>query len=138
MQVDFYILGEAGAEARAHFACRLAEKAYRGAFGVTILAGDSAAAAQLDDMLWSFRQGSFVPHALAREADDTDAVVIAWGSDVPRRDVLVNLTDAIPPDWQGFERVAEIVTADDETRRPARARFRSYRDAGVTPTNHTL
>ncbi|WP_435101539.1 DNA polymerase III subunit chi [Arhodomonas sp. AD133] len=138
MRVDFYVLPGDTPAAREHFCCRLAEKAWREGLRVVILATDGPAAARLDEALWTFREGSFVPHALAREADTHEPVIITTEAPPTDRDMLINVTDRLPDPWQAYERVAEIVIQAAEVIGPARARFRSYRDAGVTPTNHTL
>ena len=64
-KVDFYVLGTSGDRARQHFACRLAEKAYRLDNTIHIRTIDQRAAEQLDELLWTFRDGSFVPHELS-------------------------------------------------------------------------
>ncbi|NIA27817.1 MAG: DNA polymerase III subunit chi, partial [Desulfobulbaceae bacterium] len=58
MRVDFYVLKQAGLPSRQSFACRLAEKAYRLKNTVHIHAGDQAGAERLDELLWTFRDGS--------------------------------------------------------------------------------
>ncbi|MDZ7810567.1 MAG: DNA polymerase III subunit chi [Arhodomonas sp.] len=102
MQVDFYILGESGAEARERFACRLAEKAFREGFTVAVQVPDGPATARVDDLLWSFRQGSFVPHAPADQADDADPVVVGTEEGLAERQLLINLTDALPARLAGL------------------------------------
>ena len=68
-KVDFYLLGE-GADSRERIACRLAEKAWRLGNRVYVLAPDQAAAQALDELLWTFSQGSFVPHAVCEQQTD--------------------------------------------------------------------
>jgi DNA polymerase-3 subunit chi len=71
-RVDFYILPPGDERQRLVFACRLTEKAYRQGLTVYLRAGDETTASQLDQLLWTFRQGSFVPHARAEERDTAD------------------------------------------------------------------
>ena len=56
----------------------------------------------------------------------------------PDSDVLLTLDDDTPPDFENFfarfERVIEVVSADDEDRRRARVRFKRYREQGFQPT----
>ena len=65
-RVDFYILEDPSSAARLKLACRLAEKAYLAAqrcwCGTRIL----PSYASFDEMLWIFKDGSFVPHESAR------------------------------------------------------------------------
>ena len=82
-RVDFYVLSQSGEQARQLFACRLAEKAYRLDNSVYILAHDQAAAEKIDELLWTFRDGSFVPHHLASPgtADLPSPVCVGYDPD---------------------------------------------------------
>jgi hypothetical protein len=61
-QVDFYLLSDSEPRAALKTACRLAEKAYDQGLKVVVRTDSSAATAQLDDLLWTFSDRSFVPH----------------------------------------------------------------------------
>ena len=140
-RVDFYILAQPDEHARHMLACKLAEKAWRLDNTVYIHARDRGDAERLDELLWTFRDGSFVPHGLAGARDGTDAapVVIGCGAnDVETRDLLINLADEIPPFAEAFPRVAELVTSDAECRQMSRKRYASYRDNGHELNTHNL
>lgn len=139
-RVDFYVLAAADAAARLRFACRLAEKAYRLGHRVHLHAGSADAAARLDELLWTFRQGSFVPHELAvPDAAADSPVTIGHGNDTaPGADLLINLADAIPPVAGQFARVAEIVDDSADGRQQGRERFRQYRQAGREISTHDI
>ena len=58
-------------------------------------------------------------------------VVLAGGDEgLPHHDVLLNLADEWPPFFASFERLLEVVGADEEDRQRARARFAFYRKRG--------
>ena len=138
-RVDFYILGETGPRLRQTFACRLAEKAYRLANTVHIHTGSPDDAAFLDDLLWTFRDGSFVPHELLADAATAPEAPITIGCGEPTaRDLLINLGDEVPGFAAAFPRVAELVTADPACRQAGRRRFAVYRDAGHELETHNL
>ncbi|MEA2080825.1 MAG: DNA polymerase III subunit chi, partial [Pseudomonadota bacterium] len=63
-QVDFYLLQDDSAQNRISFACRLADKAYRLGNRVFIHTESAEQSRRLDDLLWTFQQNSFVPHAI--------------------------------------------------------------------------
>lgn len=140
-RVDFYVLSAQGEAAQAHFACRLAEKAYRLQHRVHVHCGDMQAASRFDDQLWTFRDGSFVPHEIVRH-DQTPAespVTIGHGDvSVSNVDLLINLNHSIPTDTSSFTRIAEIVTSDDESRRQSRQRYSQYRELGHEMETHKL
>ena len=94
-RVDFYVLAQVDERARHMLACKLAEKAWRLDNTVYIHAGSQADAESLDKLLWTFRDGSFVPHGLAGRNDGTESSPIMIGSDtkgVDARDLLINLS----------------------------------------------
>jgi len=140
-RVDFYVLPAAGETARNTFACRLAEKAYRLDNSVHIQASDRRSAEQLDDLLWTFRDGSFVPHEVSNRADGKGESPVIISFDPESQiggDLLINLTDTIPGNLGSFPRVAEIVTSDDNARQQSRKRFATYRDQGHSLETHKL
>jgi DNA polymerase-3 subunit chi len=140
-RVDFYVTDATDAGARARLACRVLEKAYLAQQRVLVACADDAAAQRLDELLWTFGDGSFVPHEPVRTADTPIEAPVAITSG-PRPngqwDVLLNLADPVPNDWQQFERVAEVLDADPGTRAAARERFRVYRDGGAPPQTHNM
>ena len=144
MQVDFYILEVAAEHERLRTACRLAEKAWQKGHHVFIHTESMQAARSIDDMLWTYRQDSFVPHALLRERLQVDAeclepVLVGDGTVEPADiDVLINLAETVPPFAARSTRVAEIVAADESARRAGRSRYRDYRDRGIPIQQHNL
>lgn len=137
-RVDFYVLEEP-ADA-AVIACRLAEKAYQRRQRVMIQAADEAGATLLDDRLWSFRQGAFVPHALLDSPDAETAPVLVGTADPGRGcdQVLINLGAEVPMYFSRFERLAEIVPPGDGHRQAGRERYRFYRDRGYPLEQHRI
>ena len=139
-RVDFYVLKQDGEQARRLFACRLAEKAYKLDNTVHIIAPSREAAERVDDLLWTFRDGSFVPHHLVGSMDEPESPVTIGCShdDVAPRDLLINLCDDIPSVAESFPRVAELVTSDQECKLKSRARFVAYRDQGHQIDTHDV
>ena len=140
-RVDFYVLAQVDERARHVLACKLAEKAWRLDNTVYIHAGSQSDAARLDELLWTFRDGSFVPHGLAGRDDGTESSPIMIGSDdagIGTRDLLINLCDDIPAFVEGFPRVAELVTSDETCREKSRKRYAAYRDQGHELNTHNL
>jgi DNA polymerase-3 subunit chi len=140
-RIDFYILAQTDERARQVLACKLAEKAWRLDNSVYIHAKSQADAERLDELMWTFRDGSFVPHGLAGRLDGTETSPIMIGSDaegVEARDLLINLCDDIPSFAEGFPRVAELVTSDENCRQLSRKRYATYRDQGHELNSHKL
>ena len=139
-KVDFYILEQQQGEARNRFACRLAEKAWQQGNKVYIHTESAEQSRRLDELLWTFRAGSFVPHSLddATEADSSP-IHIGHGEELRHHDeVLINLAPEVPLFFSRFERVAEVVDQDEQVKQQGRERFRFYRDRGYPLENHTI
>lgn len=137
-QVDFYVLDRVGEQARNTLACKLAEKAWRMENTIHIHTMNQADAERLDELLWTFRDGSFVPHEL--QGGNTNApITIGYGDDaVEPRDLLITLCDEIPPFAESFPRVAELVTSDEDCRKKSRRRYATYRDQGHKIETHNI
>src|ERR1700759_1258009 len=62
LRVVFYVLEEASSMGRLKLACRLAEKAYLAAQTALVWHTDPEELRAFDELLWTFMDGSFVPH----------------------------------------------------------------------------
>ena len=141
-QIDFYLLAGSDPQARERLACRLAEKIYKMDLRLYIHTAGPAHSQQLDELLWTFRAGSFVPHELDEaQAEGEPQVAVRIGHHeecAAAADVLINLAPQVPLFFSRFPRVAEIVDQDPERRRQGRERYRFYRDRGYPLKTHEL
>ena len=100
-----------------------------------------AQAQQVDELLWGFREESFIPHQLMSEKNDDQPVKVLIGHDAEpplECDVLINLAEQVPLFFSRFPRVAEIVGSDESQKLQARERFRFYRDRGYQLSTHDI
>lgn len=116
-------------------ACELVAKAYASGRRAAVRVANDEAARAFDDLLWSTEPRSFVPH-VRREtplAAETPVVIGtrdstgAW----PHHDLLFNLADDVPDDFDGFRMVVEIVGQGDVETASARARWMHYKNRGA-------
>ena len=141
-RVDFYLTQTKQRKQVLTTACRLAEKASRQGHHIFIHTDDESQAQQMDELLWTFRQGSFVPHVLIKAGTQPsvhDKIIISHDH-VPefKHDVMINLASSIPDFFSRFARVAEIVSGDESQRSEARQRFKFYRDRGYELNTHKI
>ena len=135
------MLEEADAGARRRLACRLAEKAFAQSHRVLMLTADDDEARQLDDLLWTFRDRSFVPHELAAPGKPSQARVLigtpesAAGTSA---DILINVSDRMPEDPTRFTRIAEALDGEPARRKAGRQRYTAYRERGLSPESHNV
>lgn len=139
-RVDFYLLRGVDPRQRGAFACRLAEKIYLGDRRAVILTNSMDDARALDTLLWTFDEGSFVPHALCDgDAAAESGAPVHLTSDparAPAADLLINLSDRLPEGPQRFAQIAEIVDDDAARRALARGRYKAYREMRVPIEMH--
>ena len=141
MRVDFYVSAEAGEGARLRLACRVVEKAYLAKQTVVVFSDEPALIPKIDEMLWTFGDGSFVPHdVVAHAGAAVEAPVALTAGPMPdgTADVLVNLGSAVPPFFEKFDRVAEFLDARPEVRAAGRERFKTYRSNSIEPQTHNV
>ncbi len=141
LRVDFYVVDDASARARLGLACKLAEKAYLAAQSVLIWHTQTDEIKALDEMLWTFRDGSFVPHETVGAAvtgSDVPVLLSALTPPSAHVDLLINLAAEVPDFIARARRVIEIIDGDEERRRAGRARFKVYRERGIQPATHNI
>lgn len=140
LRVDFYIIEDAAPAARLKVACRLAEKAYLASQRALIWHTDRAELEALDELLWTFADGSFVPHEWLTPNAAAQAPVLLSAGSPPTGpvDFVVNLAADAPPFLHLSRRIAEIVDGDEGRRQAGRARFKAYRELGIVPKTITL
>ena len=139
-RVDFYLVSETGDRARQLAACKLTGKAFRLGHRVYVLTASAEEADALDNLLWTFSAGSFIPHALQSEQQPDNATVMVGSQPPPEGydDVLITLAPSIPDSFSRFHRLIDIVGASELDKEQGRTRFRFYRDRGYALETHPL
>lgn len=140
MIVHFHILENASGMQALIYACTLLEQAYQRNESVYVHTNSREDAEKLDNLLWTFRDDSFVPHQLHDpNADLPPPIQIGHGA-IPqgKYKLLINLSREFPTSYSQFNEVAEIVFADPLVQQLARDRFRQYRDQGHELITHKI
>ncbi|MDO9163993.1 MAG: DNA polymerase III subunit chi [Methylococcaceae bacterium] len=138
-EATFYVLQSDSQRERFAFACRLIEKAYRsGQFGYVLT--DSDAQSQLiDDLLWTFRAGSFIPHQqVTGELPALKNIFLIGSTPTPQawQKLVINLSNQSPQNFQQATRILEILDNSEATKEPGRQRWIQYKQAGFDVTKH--
>lgn len=136
-QIEFHF----NAPERLQYVCRLLRKAYGRNLRSGVV-GSDVVLRQLDTALWVFSEHDFLPHSTSAETQDIqEASPIRLHADSAQLvglDVLVNLGDDVPEEFDKFERLIEIVATDDHGRMTARQRWRHYKAKGYDLLQHDL
>ncbi|MBI5446383.1 MAG: DNA polymerase III subunit chi [Deltaproteobacteria bacterium] len=113
--------------------CERVEALYEAGERVYVRAPSEALARALDDLLWTFREDSFVPHRLwGGEGDLPDPVAVGWRRGNPNGATCLVLAGAgEPEELSGFAQAFDFVpVSDPELTAGARERYRAFRAAG--------
>ena len=149
--IDFYILSSNSTDAFFHFVCRLTEKAIKAKNQVFINSSNIKDANTLDAMLWTFSQGSFIPHLVMTKecaASNREPVIIGIEenntetekSDQAENhfDLMINLASDVPAFFSRYTRVMEVVDSDPLRKEKGRLRYRFYKDRGYRLKHHNI
>ena len=129
-QIDFYVLPETTSEARWLFACRLIDKVHRLGHKVLVALDTEAEARAFDELLWTFKPESFIPHNLMG-AGKTAPIEITHTADAgDHHGLLLNLSREIPAYFSRFERLSEVVIQEPQALQTSRERFSFYKGRG--------
>ena len=106
---------------------------------VFIISSSQSSIEQLDELMWQYPEGRFLPHSLVSTRKSLKAPVsIGLLSDLKPTDVVINLCPEAIPQPERFSRVLEIVPFANDQRQASRVKFKTYRNLGLTPQTHEI
>lgn len=140
-EVSFYVLSTAGLQERYRFACKLIETAYRKGSFCYVQTDSPQQSHTLDELLWTFRQNSFIPHQIYQgELPQFPNTVLIGNQPAPTQwqKVILNLSSVVPVDLNNTEKLLEILDNDEQIKALGRERFRHYKRLGIEPQTHHI
>ncbi|HAK50450.1 MAG TPA: DNA polymerase III subunit chi [Gammaproteobacteria bacterium] len=135
-RIDFYQISDN--ETALEFACRLIDMIYRRGHQIHVHTGHQGAAEELDKLLWSWGDERFIPHELYEDTGKAKIKISTSAEPEDHQDVLINLSGKVPDFFSRFERVAEVVPVDQNSRDNARENYRFYKDRGYQLEYHQI
>jgi DNA polymerase III subunit chi len=121
-------------------ACRLARKIHRGQHKALFYHPDAGQLAKFDEALWTFSAHDFIPHVMADDpiAPLTPIWLTTQACDGPDSSLIINLGAQAPDFFSRFDRLIDVVGADEQARQAGRIRFRFYKDRGYPIEAHDM
>jgi DNA polymerase-3 subunit chi len=119
--------------------CELARKAFDAGLPTLVLARSQEQAEALDDLLWDMGDEVYIPHQIAgaeEDEDEAEVLIAAPEADAALRPLVINLRDAAVEG--AFDRVLEVVPADESARGPLRERWKQYQARGLELKKHDM
>jgi DNA polymerase III subunit chi len=139
-RADFYLIDKPRFRERPLLlVCELAKRCHAAGKPTLVLCASAPQAEELDDLLWSFEEDSFIEHQLAgidEDEADVPVLIVPPGVDAAMRPMVINLRADVVP--EGFERVLEVVPADPAAREPLRERWTHYKSRGLDLAKHDM
>ena len=139
-RADFYLIDKPRfREDPLLLVCELAKRAFASEQPTLILTRTRDQAEALDEKLWEFDENAFIPHQIVGEGDDdaiTAVLIVPPDATTPDRVLVINLRDECAPGL--FERVLEVVSADEAQRLGSRERWKTYKQAGFAVAKHDM
>lgn len=140
-QVGFYILAQQTQKERFLFACKLVEKAQRLGHQVLLLVDTAQQAQELDCLLWEFRSDAFIPHCLLNEIDQHPKCQVHISTQAQigeHHDILICLSQQLPPSISRFKRLLEIVIQADDVLHCSREHYKFLQHRGFPIQHHDM
>ncbi|WP_133479670.1 DNA polymerase III subunit chi [Cognatilysobacter segetis] len=119
--------------------CELARKAFDAGLPTLVLARSQEQAEALDDLLWDMGEDVYIPHQIAgadEDEEEAEVLIAAPDVDAALRPLVINLRDAAVDG--AFDRVLEVVPADESARGPLRERWKQYQARGLELKKHDM
>jgi DNA polymerase-3 subunit chi len=139
-RADFYLIDKPRFRAAPLLlVCELAKKAFAGEQPTLILVRSRDQAEALDEKLWEFDENAFIPHQIVGDGEDdaiTAVLIVPPEAATPDRPLVINLRDECAPGL--FERVLEVIPADEAERQGSRERWKTYKAAGFDVAKHDM
>ncbi|GAB6194982.1 DNA polymerase III subunit chi [Lysobacter xanthus] len=139
-RADFYLIAKPRFRSEPlRLVCELARKAVDAGQPTLVLARSQEQAEALDDLLWDMGDDVFIPHQIAgadEDEDEAEVLIAPPEADVALRPLVINLRDAAVEG--AFDRVLEVVPADESARGPLRERWKQYQARGLELNKHDM
>lgn len=130
--VDFHLISATSLDDRNQYICETLETLYLSGQRVFVNTDAINEAHTLDELLWTFKIESFIPHNCADETEQPTPP-IQFGSDITKatpHTVLMNLAPTIPVIAGHYKKIIEIVHQDENAKTILRDHYKYYKQNG--------
>lgn len=111
---------------------KLLERAISGGYRVLLAVESDERGEQLNQLLWTYDPGSFLPHGSDKEAQpEQQPILISTSTNPVNSSNLLMVTDGRCVKYSGFERILDVFDGNDGVATTsARVRWKEYKDIG--------
>ena len=127
-----------------HSTCKIIGKFYEAGKKILVSSKDSILIDDLNKLLWTFEQLSFIPHSTGKDYDPlTPVLLIETGyknDSIIKKDynIFINLDDKAKTDYHDYEIVVELVSDNEHQKNLSRDKYLYYKNNKINVKHENL
>jgi len=117
--------------------CKIVKKYYKENYRIMILSSDLDLINDVDKLLWTFEQISFIPHCVQSNYDPDASVLLCEEKisskiiDYSTYKIIINLNNEEIFKTTNFEKIIEFVLPDDDHKSFSRKKYLAYKENNI-------
>ena len=138
----FYIIKES--EKLNQAICQVIKHFYKNKYNILVNTQDDNQIEDLDSLLWTFEQISFIPHLTDKDLGLPAPILLCNKVALPKTfylspfKVLFNLNQDIPNDCEDFEKIIEFVLPEESQKTISREHYLFYKNNNFIVKHETI
>ena len=124
--------------------CKIVKKYYEVGNRILISSQNSVIIKNINKLLWTFEQLSFIPHSTNDEYDPLTSVLLFdtnyINDSILKNDynVFINLDDEVKTDYHNHEIIVELVNTNEDKKKIAREKYLYYKNNKLNVKHENL
>ncbi len=127
-----------------HSICKIIKKFYESEKKIIVSSKDLILIDEVNKLLWTFEQLSFIPHSTSRDYDSLAPVLLTEtdykNDSISKKDynVFINLDDQVKTDYHDHEIIVELVSSNEQQKKIARDKYLYYKSNKLNVKHENL
>tara|TARA_Y100000768_G_scaffold166554_1_gene124713 strand:+ start:923 stop:1357 length:435 start_codon:yes stop_codon:yes gene_type:complete len=124
--------------------CKIIKKFYEEGKKILVSSKNSILIDDLNKLLWTFEQLSFIPHSTSKDYDSFTPVLLTEtgykNDSIIKKDynIFINLDDEVKTDYHNYEIVIELVSGNEHQKNLAREKYLYYKNNRLNVKHENL
>ena len=124
--------------------CKIIKKFYEEGKKILVSSKNSILIDDLNKLLWTFEQLSFIPHSTSKDYDSLTQVLLTEtgykNDSIIKKDynIFINLDDEVKTDYHNYEIVIELVSGNEHQKNLAREKYLYYKNNRLNVKHENL
>ena len=124
--------------------CKIIKKFYEKGKKILVSSKNSILIDDLNKLLWTFEQLSFIPHSTSKDYDSFTPVLLTEtgykNDSIIKKDynIFINLDDEVKTDYHNYEIVIELVSGNEHQKNLAREKYLYYKNNRLNVKHENL